>query len=54
MFTIVIPEILGVFVTTLIADDKYSDQDFNYFANLNSNTLISEIFCSVLEIYIKF
>ena len=43
MSPIVIPEILGVFVNTFTADDKYSDQDFDYFATLNSNTIISKI-----------
>ena len=31
-----------MFVTTLIVDDKYSDKDFDYFATLNSNKLISK------------
>ena len=42
MFPIVIPEILGVIVNTFTAYDKYSDQDFDYFATLNSNMIISK------------
>ena len=49
MSPLVLGEILGVFVTTLITDDKYSDKDFDYFATLNSNKLISK-----RKIFLKF
>ena len=42
MSTLVLGEILRLFVNTFTADDKYSDQEFNYFATLNSNTIISK------------
>ena len=50
---IVIPEMLGVFANTFTADDKYSDQDFDYFATLNSNTILSKtkIF---LKLFVQF
>ena len=42
MSTLVLGEILRLFVNTFTGDDKYSDQEFNYFATLNSNTIISK------------
>ena len=44
---------LGVFANTFTADDKYSDQDFDYFATLNSNTILSKtkIF---LKLFVQF
>ena len=50
---IVIPEMLGVFANTFTADDKYSDQDFDYFATLNSNTILpkTKIF---LKLFVQF
>ena len=50
---IVIPEMLEVFANTFTADDKYSDQDFDYLATLNSNTILSKtkIF---LKLFVQF